>query len=74
MVEVVKFFDSHMISLKKDRFWRYNEKDDSVTVTFIENRTNEQTDLHFNKEEFHKLRTSIRIKELEDMKESGTML
>ena len=73
MVNISKFFDSHIISLKKDKFWGYEEKDDSVLVTFFENRTHEPTDLHFSKEEFHKLRTSMRIKELEDMKESGNM-
>lgn len=73
MVEVGKFFDSHIISLKKDKFWRYKEKDDSVLVTFFEDRTNKHIDLHFSKNEFHRLRTSMRIKELEDMKESGTM-
>ena len=73
MVNISKFFDSHIINLKKDKFWGYEEKDDSVLVTFFENRTHEPTDLHFSKEEFHKLRTSMRIKELEDMKESGNM-
>lgn len=72
MVTISKFFDSHIISLKKDKFWGYEEKDDSVLVTFFD-RTHEPIDLHFSKEEFHKLRTSMRIKELEDMKESGTM-
>lgn len=73
MVEVVKFFDSHIISFKKDKFWGYEEKDDSVLLTFFEDRTHEPTDLHFSKEEFHKLRTAMREEELEEMKKSGTI-
>lgn len=73
MVTISKFFDSHIISLKKDKFWRYKEKDDSVLITFFEDRTHEPVDLHFSKDEFHRLRTSMRIKELEDMEKSGTI-
>ena len=72
MVNISKFFDSHIINLKKDKFWGYEEKDDSVLVTFFD-RTHEPIDLHFSKDEFQKLKTSMRIKELKDMQESGTI-
>lgn len=72
MVNISKFFDSHIISLKKDKFWGYEEKDDSILITFF-NNSHEPIDLHFSKNEFQKLKTSMRIKELEDMKESGTI-
>lgn len=72
MVTISKFFDSHIISLKKDKFWGYEEKDDNILITFF-NNSHEPIDLHFSKDEFQKLKTSMRIKELEDMKESGTI-
>lgn len=72
MVTISKFFDSHIISLKKDKFWGYEEEDDSILITFF-NKNHEPIDLHFSKDEFQKLKTSMRIKELEDMKESGTI-
>ena len=72
MVNISKFFDSHIISLKKDKFWGYEEKDDSILITFF-NNSHEPIDLHFSKDEFQKLKTSMRIKELEDMQESGTI-
>lgn len=72
MVNISKFFDSHIISLKKDKFWGYEEKDDSVLITFF-NNSHEPIDLHFSKDEFQKLKTSMRIKELKDMQESGTI-
>lgn len=72
MVNISKFFDSHIISLKKDKFWGYEEKDDSILITFFDN-SHEPIDLHFSKDEFQKLKTSMRIKELKDMQESGTI-
>lgn len=72
MVNISKFFDSHIISLKKDKFWGYEEKDDSILITFF-NNSHEPIDLHFSKNEFQKLKTSMRIKELKDMQESGTI-
>lgn len=72
MVNISKFFDSHIISLKKDKFWGYEEKDDSILITFF-NNSHEPIDLHFSKDEFQKLKTSMRIKELKDMQESGTI-
>ena len=72
MVNISKFFNSHIISLKKDKFWGYEEKDDSILITFF-NNSHEPIDLHFSKDEFQKLKTSMRIKELKDMQESGTI-
>lgn len=72
MVNISKFFNSHIINLKKDKFWGYEEKDDSVLITFFD-RNHDPIDIHFSKDEFHKLRTSMRTKELEDMQESGTI-
>ena len=72
MVNISKFFDSHIINLKKDKFWGYEEKDDSILITFF-NNSHEPIDLHFSKDEFQKLKTSMRIKELKDMQESGTI-
>ena len=72
MVNISKFFDSHIINLKKDKFWGYEEKDDSILITFF-TKNHEPIDLHFSKDEFQKLKTSMRIKELKDMQESGTI-
>lgn len=72
MVTIGKFFNSHIINLKKDKFWGYEEKNDSILITFFD-KSHEPIDLYFSKDEFQKLKTSMRIKELEDMKESGTI-